>query len=253
MQGDQDLTGHRVARAGDQSFWGIGIPAIFSNLGEQPATGGAAAAAAFLFGGPNKKGAGTGWWWHTPEDTLDKMDEEIAVRDTRVYVHAVAKLLTARVLPIDYTSHAEMLLDEIDQLQAKLDGRFDLSALRDQAVRLQQGASVLRAQAAENISDPAAERINRCIMALSRALVPADHTLGDRFDHDPALALPAYPSLNALRELGAASAGSDAEKFATVAARRGLNRISHALRDANAAIDACIADLTRQPVKDTIP
>ena len=241
-EGDQELFGHRITRAGDQSFWGIGIPAMFSNLGEQPASG-AAPAASFLFGGPNKQGAGTGWWWHTPEDTLDKMDEAIAVRDTRVYLNAVAGLLTAKVLPIDYAAHAAVLLAQIDGFAKSLGERFDLTPLRTRAEGLKARAEKLAIRVAKGVKDDEAGRINACIMAVSRALVPVDYTSGDRFDHDPALAQPAYPSLAALGRLAATEPGSDAEKFATVAARRVVNRVLFALREANAALDACLADL----------
>ena len=40
-------------------------------------------------------------------------------------------------------------------------------------------------------------------MRMSRALVPINYTSGDRFAHDPALALPAWPTLRPLRELAA--------------------------------------------------
>lgn len=238
----QELFGHRITRAGDQSFWGIGIPAMFSNLGEQPADG-AAPAASFLFGGPNKQGAGTGWWWHTPEDTLDKMDEAIAVRDTRVYLYAVAALLTAKVLPIDYAAHADHLLALLGRHKAALGQRFDLTALREQAARLRALAAALAGLDGERLDDAAAGRVNAAIMAASRALVPMDYTNGDRFDHDPALAQPAYPSLAALDRLAATTAGSDAEKFTLGAARRGVNRVMHALRNANAALATCLAEL----------
>ncbi|CAH1654237.1 MULTISPECIES: M28 family peptidase [unclassified Chelatococcus] len=241
-EGEQELFGHRITRAGDQSFWGVGIPAMFSNLGEHPASG-AAPAASFLFGGPNKQGAGTGWWWHTPEDTLDKMDEAIAVRDTRVYLHAVAGLLTASILPIDYAAHADMLLAQIDGFAKDLGDRFDLAPLRTRAEGLRTRTEALAAWAAGEHTQEQAGRINACLMAVSRALVPVDYTSGDRFDHDPALAQPAYPSLAALGRLATTSPGSDAEKFANVAARRGVNRVLFALREAHAALDACLADL----------
>jgi N-acetylated-alpha-linked acidic dipeptidase len=238
VEGGQPLTGHRVGRAGDQSFWGIGVPAIFAALGEQPAEG-SASPASFLFGGPNKKGAGTGWWWHTPADTLDKMDEEIAIRDARVYLHVVATLLASPVLPIDYGEHAAMLLRELDQLRDKLGDRFDLSPLRAEVTRLREAAIALRRGADAAASEHEMATINRCIMALSRALVPMDYTLGDRFDHDPALAQPAYPALTPLRELAASEAKSDQAKFIAVAAQRSVNRVARAVRDANAAIEAC--------------
>ena len=106
-QGGQEFTNRRMGRAGDQSFWGIGVPSIFGNMSEQPATGEANASAS-VFGGGNRRGAGTGWWWHTPFDTLDKMDEQILVRDTRIYLQVVWRLLTDAVLPFDYAEHAAL-------------------------------------------------------------------------------------------------------------------------------------------------
>lgn len=106
----QAFSGRRMSRAGDQSFWGIGVPSIFGNLSEQPARPGEANASAAVFGGGDRKGAGTGWWWHTADDTLDKIDREILMRDTRIYGHVVARLLTSRVLPLDYASAAGELV-----------------------------------------------------------------------------------------------------------------------------------------------
>ncbi|HYZ22048.1 MAG TPA: M28 family peptidase, partial [Rhodopila sp.] len=36
-QAGQELTGQRMSRAGDESFWGIGLPSMFMSLGQQPA------------------------------------------------------------------------------------------------------------------------------------------------------------------------------------------------------------------------
>ena len=72
---------------------------------------------------------GTGWWWHTPFDTLDKMDEQILVRDTRIYLQVVWRLLTDAVLPFDYAEHAAYLADELRSLQSAAGDRFDLSPL----------------------------------------------------------------------------------------------------------------------------
>ena len=81
--------GRRMSRAGDQSFWGIGLPAMYMTMSEQPADGQVDAMASSLARG--RKSAGLGWWWHTPHDTLDKIDPANLVRDTRVYrAYAVA-------------------------------------------------------------------------------------------------------------------------------------------------------------------
>ena len=53
------------------------------------------------------------WWWHTPDDLADNISENNLVRDTRIYVHALWRLLTDRVLPLDYAAYARDLLAEL--------------------------------------------------------------------------------------------------------------------------------------------
>jgi N-acetylated-alpha-linked acidic dipeptidase len=237
-QGAQELDGHRMSRAGDQSFWGIGVPSLFMGMGEQP-VGSADNVMGAVFGGGTRKGAGFGWWWHTPDDTLDKMDPDLLRRDTRVYVHAIWRLLTDPVLPLDYAAGAVALDAELSALQQQLEGRFDLSRLTARVTRLREQAAAIRASAAAITDDAAAERVNRALVAVSRAMVPMDYTTGDRFDHDPALPQPPYPALNALRQLAAAQPGADQARFLAGAAQRACNRLAFALDQANEALEAC--------------
>ena len=93
-QAGSEYAGKRMSRSSDQSFWGIGIPAMFGALSEQPPA-------------PVKMRNALGWWWHTPHDLLDKIDEKNLVRDTRVFVHTLWRLLTDPVLPLDFATHAQ--------------------------------------------------------------------------------------------------------------------------------------------------
>jgi hypothetical protein len=229
-QGGQELAGHRMSRAGDQSFWGIGVPSLFMGMGEQPV--GAENPMAAVFGdGGGRKGAGFGWWWHTPDDTLDKIDPELVVRDTRIYVHAIWRLLTDAVLPLDFGRQADVLGRELVGIKAGVDGRIDLAPLAARLETLKRHAAKLTEGSNQ---DPRA--VNRVLMAVARALVPIDYTTGDRFDQDPALGQSAYPVLDPVRQLAATQSGSDASRFATVAARRALNRLAFALDEANQAM-----------------
>ncbi len=229
-QGGQELDGHRMPRAGDQSFWGIGVPSMFMGMGEQPA-GTAVDVAASVFGSSNRKGAGFGWWWHTPGDTLDKMDPELLVRDTCIYVHTLRRLITGRVMPLDYAGHASFLASQLQALQAKIGGTLDLAPLVEHA----QLVGELAAQLVSGSVEP--ERANRALMAVSRALVPIDYTAGDRFRHDPALGQSPAPALDSIRQLAAAT-GSDDAAFRLVAATRARNRIAYALDEAVSALRA---------------
>ena len=53
----QTFNNRRQSRAGDLSFWGIGVPGIFQNMSEQPASPDAESnASASVFGGGNRVG-----------------------------------------------------------------------------------------------------------------------------------------------------------------------------------------------------
>jgi len=237
-QGNQELDGLRMSRAGDQSFWGVGVPSLFMGMGEQP-IGTTDNVMGAVLGGGSRKGAGFGWWWHTPDDTLDKMDPDLLVRDTRVYVHAIWRLLTDHVLPLDYGAATAALDGELSKLVAMLDGQLDLSRLTTRAEMLRDAAEAVRSHALQVRDEATADRINRALVAVSRALVPMDYTTGDRFGHDPALGQAPYPVLDPVRRLAAARPGSDEARFLAVAATRACNRLAFALDQANAALQGC--------------
>lgn len=235
--GGQRLDGHRMSRAGDQSFWGIGVPSLFMALGEQPAGEGDNVMGPAI-GGARRKGAGFGWWWHTPDDTLDKIDPDLLVRDARIYVHAIGRLLTDPVLPLDVGRQAESMGRELSALAEALGGRLDVTGLLT-GVRALVAASARLREKAAGASDLDAAPLNRALVAACRALVPIDYTSGDRFDPDPALRQNAYPVLDPVRALAATPAGSEDALFAAVAARRAVNRVAVALAEAQAALAAC--------------
>jgi N-acetylated-alpha-linked acidic dipeptidase len=234
-QGHQELDGLRMGRAGDQSFWGIGVPSMFMGMGEQPASTDSNVAAA-VFGGGTRKGAGFGWWWHTPDDTLDKMDPELLVRDTRIYVHTLWRLLTDRTIPLDYAEQARSVLRELMPLAKQLAGRLDMAELIRLAETLRDVGEAVLAVSLER--DPAL--VDHALMRASRALVPLDYTSGDRFGHDPALPQTPYPALSPVRQLASSPPGSDEAAFLGVSAQRAYNRMAHALEQAIAALRSVV-------------
>jgi hypothetical protein len=242
-QGDQEFSNRRMSRAGDQSFWGIGVPSIFGNMSEQPASANANASAS-VFGGGNRLGHGTGWWWHTPFDTLDKIDEGILVRDTRIYLQVVWQLLTSPMLPLDYAEHGRYLQAELKSLQAAVGERFDLSVLLSRAEKLIDASERL-ARFAATVRDGQIDIINDTLVKIARALVPVDYTAGDRFGQDPAVAQPAYPALQPLRDLTRFRPGSDEALFLEVGMTRARNRVAYALREAIGAVEDGLARLGR--------
>jgi hypothetical protein len=226
---NQAYVGKRKNRSSDDSFVGVGIPSMFGTLSEQPAKHESARNA-------------LGWWWHTPHDLIDKVDEANLVRDARVMTEVTWRLLATPVVPLDHAASAAALLAELEPLAAALDGRLPLAPLVAAATRLRSAAAEV-ARRAPLAGAEAAARASAALMRVSRALVPADYTAGDRFTHPHALPMPAWATLQPIRDLAAAAADSDAARFATVDALRARNRVALALREGEAAMAEALGAL----------
>lgn len=227
-QAGQDFSGRRMARAGDQSFWGIGVPSIFGNMGEQPADAGEPNAMGAVFGAEARVGAGTGWWWHTPADTLDKIDPELLVRDTRIYQHVVWRLLASPVPPLDYAETARDLVHTLEERAEAVGDGLDLSVCIERARDLAERAERFAAAA---VDDPVAAA--ECLRRVSRAIVPVDYAEGDRFAHDPALSQEQLPALADAARIGLANE----PRFLASRLVRSAARVAFALRQAVEAFD----------------
>src|SRR5262249_62170895 len=101
-------------------FWGAGVPSAFMSLSGLPKQDTELSRAMERLVGT----AGFPWWWHTREDTVDKIDRDVLVLDTRVYVAAALRLLNAPVLPLDYGRVARALAGTVGGLQAGGGGRL---------------------------------------------------------------------------------------------------------------------------------
>ncbi|PYM92817.1 MAG: hypothetical protein DME04_13645 [Candidatus Rokuibacteriota bacterium] len=232
----QKSRGRRFSRAGDQSFWGAGVPSAFMSLSGLPKQDTELSRAMERLVGS----AGFPWWWHTKDDTIDKIDPDVLVLDTKVYLATALRWLNAPLLPLDHGRAAQSLIAELETLQAAAGGRFDLSPVlegaRGLAERLERVAAML---VHVDPATPATklEAINRGLMRLSRILVPLAYTSGDRFTHDLALPMPPLAGLQRARELAKLDSDSDAFKFARAALVRERNRALHALDSAASAAD----------------
>jgi hypothetical protein len=228
----QRARGRRFSRAGDQSFWGAGVPSAFMSLSGLPKQDTELSRAMERLVGS----AGFPWWWHTKDDTVDKIDADVLVLDTKVYLASALRWLNAPVLPLDHGRAAQSLVAELETLQAAAGARFDLTPALEAARTLRERlARVATAVAAA--PESRAEAINRALMRLSRVLVPLAYTTGDRFTHDLALPIPPLAGLQRARELPALDPDSDAFKFARAALVRERNRAVHALDSAVTVAD----------------
>lgn len=228
LHAQQEWAGRRMHRAGDQSFWGIGVPAIFANMSEQPIDPSLLNAQAAVFAGGARKGNGTGWWWHTPEDTLDKMDRNILERDTKIYMHAVWRLLSDEVLPINLEAAAESVRSRIIELADIAGDRLELRDAVEAVNALTEAVSEVLSPA---LGLSAAER-NERIVRLSRELTRIEYSAGDRFRHDPALFVGGVPSLDDVARLAGLDPETPEYWFLQTRLVRDRNRVTQRLHGA---------------------
>jgi Peptidase family M28 len=232
----QRARGRRFSRAGDQSFWGAGVPSAFMSLSGLPKQDTELSRAMERLVGS----AGFPWWWHTRDDTIDKIDADVLALDTKVYVAATLRWLNAPVLPLDHGRAAQSLVAELEVLQAAAGGRFDLEPALEAARAL--AARLVRVAEVVSKAPPSQhEAVNRGLMRLSRLLVTLAYTSGDRFTHDLALPLPPLAGLQRVRDLAALDPHGDAFKFARAALVRERNRAVHALESAATVADELLS------------
>ena len=241
-----EFTGTRFGRAGDQSFLGHGVPSLFMSLSEQsPAQGDSAGGFAELVGGSAGRSGGLGWWWHTTEDTLDKIDPDLLVRDARIYAAIAHRLAAEPILPLDPSAAARELLDHISDWQEKAGDRFDLSGVTERASRLSDLCKMLQDKT-ENLrsGDPETVKVlNSAIQNAEQTLVRLDYTRCDPFAHDPALSQPAVPLLAPIDDLSRSKPGSDRESELLTQLVRNRNRLLHELSRGNEGLAGVLQTL----------
>lgn len=225
----EEFEGKRIGRFADQSFYGVGINSIFGTLSEQEASK-SGDGISFKTGG--RRAGGLGWWWHTPDDTVDKVDEEFLVRDTRIYLAAIHQLLTAPILPFDYRP----AIDDIEQVvRARIGDATsnDLNLAPLLSDLHQAHEAVYEFHAALDREGPVAdEAVNGALVELSRHLVPIAFHENGPFTRDKAEPLEPVPALRDLTRLtGATRDEFDVHGVAT-RLHRAINWIRTELRSA---------------------
>lgn len=226
----------RIGRFADQSFYGIGLNCIYGTLSMQDAKA-TEGTLAVRFGG--KRSGGLGWWWHTIEDTIDKVDEALLVRDTRVYAATVFRLLAEPILPFDYREAVGELESVLADLARTAGPRFDLSALGEEVRALSRSVAALQdtVRQAGALDEQCRRKVNEVLVRLSRHLVPVAFHENGPFDHDLMEPLEPIPSLQPLRRLAAEDPDSDAFRLLATRLRRRCNWVLDEVGAARAAAE----------------
>jgi hypothetical protein len=243
----QTVSRERPVRAGDQSFWGAGVPSLLMGSSMRPK------GKRWLVGG-----SGLGWWWHTDADTIDKVERDVLLRDTKIYLTAAYRFATDAVPPLRVTDAVDELAGVARDIAKASSDRFDMEPVTSALARLRRSASrfdratarLARLPAAGRAAAPAAGPAAAPVAIANRAqhdavaaLVRVGYVAGNPFDHDPAVPQPALPALNDARELASMDPAShDSQVLRTQLVRR-RNRIVHDLTDAAETLEAALVRL----------
>lgn len=218
-RGVQDVTGQtpeieRPMRAGDQSFWGVGIPSLFMLLSNRPEGQRAAVG-----------GCGMGWWWHAEQDLLDKAEKGVLVKDTQIYAHALVRLLQDEVLPLDVNAQIAEIHEFVSDLERAAGENLDLSRVTRALDELRKDFTGV-----ERLEPAVA---NQVIREVTHRLTVVSFTSGDRFDHDPAIPIPPVPALDPVRRLAQLDPHSDEYGFLKTRLVRSRNDVLYQVKEAS--------------------
>ncbi|GAB7013254.1 M28 family peptidase [Halolamina salina] len=193
-----DVTGapyeeHFPYRAGDYSFDNLGITGFFmlsSNIpaeireerGYHPVGG---------CGGNSDA-------WHVSTDTLEKAGEDELLRDIRLYVISVARVLNADVLPFDHARTAAKLREAVQRYDEAAGDRFDFSPTLNRLDALK--AEIEAFQDAAEAGEIDATTANDTITSLSRVLTRLYLVERGQFEQDPATGREPFPRFSVARK-----------------------------------------------------
>jgi len=222
MLGEKTTDYLRLARTGDQSFFGVGVPSI--NGRHHPT--------------PERKkewhGAALGWWYHSAKDTWDKMDPVNLVIDAKMMMAYAVNLADRALLPFEYVFSADEIISRLQEVQKLAGEEFDLSreikwakAYRQRALKLRQLTDKLaREKPAKKMKTIL--KVNECLMQVSRILTPVVSTVKGKYGQDTyglsALSKP-IPVLEAVRDYMNYPSGSAERKLLMTRLMRERNRI----------------------------
>ncbi len=227
----------RVQKSGDQSFWGVGLPSLLGGTS---------------FDTSENSEEDPVWYSHTAEDTLDKVDIEVIQIPFKVHAVSILRLCNNPFLPFEFVSLVKEFKEGLRDLQLKSESIFNLKPLITQAGALQKKAKVLnqliersllalRKKRTVESFKTQCETINKCLMQLSRILLPVFSTKAGKYGQDPwRTKFKPILTLQRLEELNLLKRESEEYKALRTFLLRERNKISDALNLANSVLEDAI-------------
>lgn len=238
-----ELARRPVPRAGDHSLMGLGVPAIFNTLSEQPAMGDPAeAAAAAIIGSSGTGGAGLGWFWHSIYDLVDRYGDDEMVRDLEFVLAVCGGICTADVLPWRFSEQVEEIIAVLDGLPDAVTESLGLTEVARNSTGLRDRLARWERQHWEGLEP---DSVDQALKQLGHSLIPVVYSVKGRYDQDLALSTPVLPGLSDAGRLEQLEPGTAEYQELLVTKLRQRNRLASALRES-----VCILDQLEQTKKE---
>jgi len=163
-----------MARFADQTFWGANIPfAIMPKFTRKVNSGEA------IFD-----------WWHTKQDTLDKVDPDIVLRDIKVTSKLAAIFATVNPLPADLSGFVNLMETRLKTIETALCADFDLSPLYPYISQMR-SAIISLEKAMKNHSNT-----DDIIIRVGGEMTRLIYTYSSRYHHDHAVEQQLFPKIS---------------------------------------------------------
>lgn len=210
-------------RAGDNSFWGPGIP-FHLMLRDEPDE---------QYGKAKVGGSGGGWWWHSEEDTYDKADLDLLHRDAKVYALFTYSLADTELLPINLKVFTSKLQNLLKEIKDNLEEDLDLSPAEQALNSLYYAAGKI-----EGYKPRDKDEFNRLLKHVGGILSRLVYSYGSRYYQDPAYPQKPLNGLYRLSGLNKANIGEDLYLFYKTDFIRQRNRFVSEITNAANCIEA---------------
>lgn len=224
----QAAQGERPHQAGDYSFNNIGLSGFFMLLSTMPEE--LRAEKGYYAVG----GCGANIAWHTENDTIEIADRDHLMRDLRVYVATLQRILNNPIHPFDFRKLAAEFRETLDRYAAGAGDAVDFSpayeALEMLTSELNSLYEKIDSLTGKPVDDPEVRKVNDAILELARILIPINYTRHGRFRNEPATPIPPLPDIAPAQDMK----NAEGHRWHVLRTHvgRGLNRVAWAFESA---------------------
>lgn len=212
-----------LTKTGDQSFFGIGIPAIAGRVSFSKE---------YI---EKTHGATLGWWNHTTEDTLDKVDSNNLKKDLMANAAYIYELVNSSILPYDFKKTYIDIKQKLEIILKESNGIIEIESLIEKVELLGKYVAKLNEEKTQAISSKdKSQLINGVLLKLGRILTSPFYVACDKYQQDSygltVLSKP-IPLLYPVAELKDLDPSSLKYKLLSTQLVKNRNRISDALTE----------------------